>query len=406
MLGHVASSVGNALPGGGGAPTFVGQILLQTTVQSNFYQNFTVPENSLFVFAELVGAGGNNASFDGGGAGANDAILPVTPNETLNCQVGSAAAGQSSTADPTILRRGTTILLQASAGLQGTVTSPTIQAPSKYLLGAVSKVAGGRLAGVLGNGANATTGRNAHPGGFGAAAVRGSITYQPGGNGIALFTFFTNYEAALAFANSVLWGLVDAMTDLYRQNGSAPAPLPSVAYSANGDAWTDLANNPDGLAACGFVLAPDQLDFDPATQAVRWDGDAWVVDELPPQPAPGPEMVTAERDRRIDAGIVFSGHRFQSRSGDRENIAGAAQLAFMAIVAGAQPGDLRWADSDNDFVWIAEDNSLVPMDAPTVIAFAKTAAGYKQALTMTARAIKDIDPIPDSFAEDALWPAQ
>lgn len=195
---------------------------------------------------------------------------------------------------------------------------------------------------------------------------------------------------------------------LYLRPGTAPQSLPFEAHDETGRLWTDLAHNVAGREATGWAdVAPSLPAYDPAKQAApRWQDEAWVVDDLPPPPAPSPEAVTAERDRRIDAGIVFAGHPYQSRQSDRENIAGAAQLAFMAIVAGAQPGDLRWADADNDFVWIAEDNSLVPMDAPTVIAFAKTAAGYKQALTMTARAIKDADPIPDDYADDAWWPAQ
>jgi hypothetical protein len=184
-----------------------------------------------------------------------------------------------------------------------------------------------------------------------------------------------------------------------------PGPLPAELVGL------DLASLADLPAAIDPV--PSQFEGVGYWPVVEADLDAPEVDAegrrylVPPPPPPPiqPEAVTAERDRRMDAGLSFAGHRYQSRPGDRENIAGAAQLAFMAIVNGAGgSGDLRWADADNDFVWIAEDNSLVPMDAPTVIAFAKAAAGYKQALTMTARAIKDMDPIPASFADDALWP--
>lgn len=79
---------------------------------------------------------------------------------------------------------------------------------------------------------------------------------------------------------------------LFRRNGGAPAPLPFDAFDAAGDHWSDLANNPEGRKACGFVEAPPQPDYDPATQAVRWDqaSEAWVVEALPPPP-PAPEPV-------------------------------------------------------------------------------------------------------------------
>lgn len=134
-----------------------------------------------------------------------------------------------------------------------------------------------------------------------------------------------------------------------------------------------------------------------------------AIDGLPawveaPTVAPTAADVDRERDRRIDAGVEFQGAAFQSRAGDRENIAGSAQLAFMAIVAGAQPGDLRWSDPDYDFAWIASDNALVPMDAQTVVDFGKAAAQRKQALIFAARQLKDMDPIPARYTDDKWWP--
>jgi len=114
--------------------------------------------------------------------------------------------------------------------------------------------------------------------------------------------------------------------------------------------------------------------------------------------------VDTERDRRMDSGIRFKGATFQSRPADRENITGAAQLAFMAIVGGAKAGDLRWSDPDQDFTWIAADNSLVPMDAPTVVEFGKAAAARKQALIYAARQLKDKAAIPSDYADDKWWP--
>lgn len=117
------------------------------------------------------------------------------------------------------------------------------------------------------------------------------------------------------------------------------------------------------------------------------------------------QSVDQERDRRIDAGFAFNGVQYQSRATDRENIAGAAQLGFMALVAGAQPGDLRWASADSDFRWIAADNSTVAMDAHTVVDFGRTCAGQKQAQIFAARALKDMTPIPADYTDDKYWPA-
>ena len=114
--------------------------------------------------------------------------------------------------------------------------------------------------------------------------------------------------------------------------------------------------------------------------------------------------IDAERDRRIDAGLTFNGTRFQTRPADRENVAGASQLATLAIMAGAQPGDLRWHGGAADFAWIAEDNSIVTMDAMTVIDFGKAVAAHKSAHIFAARALKDADPIPADYTADSYWP--
>ncbi|WP_295460526.1 DUF4376 domain-containing protein [uncultured Pseudomonas sp.] len=113
--------------------------------------------------------------------------------------------------------------------------------------------------------------------------------------------------------------------------------------------------------------------------------------------------VTRERDRRIAAGFTFDGKIFQSRQTDRENIMGNAQLAFMAVAGGAEAGNLRWADANSDFAWIAADNTLVPMDAPTMLAFAKASAAQKARLIFKAREIKDIVPQPTDVTDDKLW---
>lgn len=117
------------------------------------------------------------------------------------------------------------------------------------------------------------------------------------------------------------------------------------------------------------------------------------------------DAIDAERNRRIDAGVTFNGTRFQTRPEDRENVAGASQLAFQAIVAGAQPGNLRWHGGATDFAWIAEDNSVVAMDAHTVLEFGKAVAEHKTRHIFLARTLKDMESIPADFTSDNYWTA-
>jgi hypothetical protein len=147
----------------------------------------------------------------------------------------------------------------------------------------------------------------------------------------------------------------------------------------------------------------DLIDASSTTIGIgwKWANGAWAP--LPPPP-PDTSHVDAERDRRIAAGFVFGGVEYQSRPDDRENIAGAAVAALGAMMTGAQPGDLRWHGGDSDFLWIATDNTTHAMDAQTVFAFGQAAMAHKQAMIFAARAIKDADPIPADYTNDAYWP--
>ncbi|MDZ4373820.1 MAG: DUF4376 domain-containing protein [Phenylobacterium sp.] len=139
----------------------------------------------------------------------------------------------------------------------------------------------------------------------------------------------------------------------------------------------------------------------------------WIAQEIPLEElvAARTAAVDAERDRRIDGGFVHLGAPYQTRPSDRENIAGAAQAAFMAKAGGAQAGDLRWPGGDADFVWIAADNTLVTMDVDQVLAFFAAGVAFKTALTFAGRAKKDwlLDPGRTreeilAFDPTASWP--
>lgn len=119
------------------------------------------------------------------------------------------------------------------------------------------------------------------------------------------------------------------------------------------------------------------------------------------------QSVDAERDRRIAAGFTFGGKLYQARDSDIRNINGASTAAAVAIMNGSLSGDFRWSDPSKDFAWIASDNSMVQMDAQTVIAFGQTAMTWVTAMTMAGRTIKDrlIAGEPLTVTEDNLWPA-
>ena len=119
---------------------------------------------------------------------------------------------------------------------------------------------------------------------------------------------------------------------------------------------------------------------------------------------PTSKDVNAERNRRLTA-FTFAGHAYDFDPDSQTNISGVGVLSLAAIINGATPGDLRWADAEHDFTWIDASNERVPMDAQTCFAFAQAAAAWKSAHIRTARAIKDLAPIPADYAADARWPS-
>lgn len=128
---------------------------------------------------------------------------------------------------------------------------------------------------------------------------------------------------------------------------------------------------------------------------------------LPPTSSPEfSDLVNAERDRRINAGFTFNSVDFDSDPDSRNNITGALSFAQLAISQGAEMGDLRWANPDIDFSWIASDNSLVTMDAHTCVEFCIAAMRYKSALYIAARTIKDLTPQPENYTDDSFWPSR
>jgi hypothetical protein len=124
---------------------------------------------------------------------------------------------------------------------------------------------------------------------------------------------------------------------------------------------------------------------------------------------PPPRHISAtdirrERDRRLRLDFEFQGVMYQRDPISVQRIAGAAQIATMAIAQGAQPGDMFWHGGDAPFGWIASDDTVTLMDAQTVVAFGMAAAALETALIFAARHLRNMQPIPSDYANDKWWP--
>ena len=114
------------------------------------------------------------------------------------------------------------------------------------------------------------------------------------------------------------------------------------------------------------------------------------------------EQVNAERDRRIEENLVFDGDPYQFDEMSKQRIAGAATLAGFAIGRGVPEGSLRWANPDNDFVFITSEDKFVPMDAHKCFAFGTAAAQHETAHIFAASSLKKTMPL--DYKDDKYWP--
>lgn len=95
-------------------------------------------------------------------------------------------------------------------------------------------------------------------------------------------------------------------------------------------------------------------------------------------------------DLLINNGVVYQSKIMQIDDKSRLSISAAALMATIAINNGkGQPGNYRWVDPDSDFGWIAEDNTILKMDAPSCVVFGLTVAQYYTKLVFNARILKD-----------------
>jgi len=203
---------------------------------------------------------------------------------------------------------------------------------------------------------------------------------------------------------------------LYSYNGAYPQTLPFRIRLSDGRTRTDPTSfTAEELADAGYTEVSDKPTITDS-QVLEWDSQAidWVVRDKTSEEIAAEETakkvkkennITSFRDSLISNGFWFNGVKYDSRPEDQKRISGAALLAFMATSQGAQANNYLWHGGSEPFSWIAQDNTVVQMDAPTVISFGQTAAEHERAHIFAARALKDMDPIPDDWANTAYWPA-
>lgn len=154
------------------------------------------------------------------------------------------------------------------------------------------------------------------------------------------------------------------------------------------------------VATADAPLAENWIEAGSAKKGDTWDGSTFTT----PAKVVTAEMVKAERDRRLEADFEFQGKMYQRDSKSLDRITGAATLAGFAIAAGAQVGDLRWANATRDFGWIASDDTVTTMDAQTAFAFGQAAAERETSIVFAAKTLREMDPIPTDYTDDGYWP--
>jgi hypothetical protein len=224
------------------------------------------------------------------------------------------------------------------------------------------------------------------------------------------FTSYSQGDGILYFQNEVgqdWYGLRFSLTT-WAENGAFVDAIYGAWAMVDPSTMrvTNVEYDPSRLMPGDRIVLGIDADHTTIKPGLLYTGAALIDQAIPPTEAD----VDAERDRRIAAGFTFEGVFYQSRTEDRENIAGAKSAATDAIAAGAMPGDYGWRqlldpNGPEVFGWIAEDNSAVPMDAQTVVRFAYAALGHKEAHIFAARSLKNRATIPADYATNpAYWP--
>ena len=173
------------------------------------------------------------------------------------------------------------------------------------------------------------------------------------------------------------------------------------------------------LTYCGERIPVYDEQGEPTGEFVQPDGSPIVegevdltqeeIDELAAIAAQAQivtrDQVDAERDRRTEHAFVFNGKPFRLDEKSIGRITAMGADARFAVKDGAAEGDYLWSDPNNPFGFIATDNSVMPMDAQTMAAFANAAKLWVSRHTFAGLTLKSQNPIPVDFADDSHWPA-
>ena len=190
-----------------------------------------------------------------------------------------------------------------------------------------------------------------------------------------------------------------------------------VLYTAG---WlaSAYAQEPELLEAMGIgpvtEAAPPAEGQQVAAETLAFDAETGFYVDASYEPIPPRAkaaliaQVNADRDARIEGGFVFEGRPYQSRQSDRENIVrkgDRAQQDFDLDLV--QPGQMCWDESlpeGQPFVFLAGDNSAVPMDAFTMVALRDAGEAFKQTCVFIARGAKDaIAAAADDATAEAIY---
>lgn len=116
--------------------------------------------------------------------------------------------------------------------------------------------------------------------------------------------------------------------------------------------------------------------------------------------------VFREMNRRKRIGFKFNTVWYQGDDASITNMTGLGMAATSAVINGAMDGDYRWSDPLKDFVFIARDNSMVPLDARTMMMLGQAAMNFSSSYAIASRKIKDRFLAGETLTitDDALWP--
>lgn len=189
---------------------------------------------------------------------------------------------------------------------------------------------------------------------------------------------------------------------LFSKDSSYPAAIPFRITLADGRTRTDPTTfAPEEIAGAGYVVAPEQPTFDPATHRLDWDGSEWQVVELPPPLPPTGADVIAERERRLAFGLTFD-------FGDARGV----------HIIGTAPEDMkRWVEEVTPFANALVNSgnpdgtiNLLTVTGPVTVTAQEwqsilVAAGeQRQPIYAASFALQAMNTIPRDFADNQYWP--